>query len=202
MESQEHLDLLRNDEFLKGPNGELFTNAKFHQLMTSVYLINKDVPAPQLAFVLKTVVDFLSSAIDSTATHDVTERSSFLSGGADKNSVYKSALQFALSHGGKHWSIRTSASGQPPTQTFIQISVPSEVARPPRTCLSETYLTLLTCRHVLPFNSRYYRPCCVACLPREANQEQVSLRDSCLMLRNHKQAAHQQRQGLPRESCA
>ena len=121
---QEAEELLENDAFLKGPDGSVFTNVKFHKLLSALSLVNTEISAPQLAFVVFRVVGETSRHISGK---EIPESCSFHPTDVDKQGLYNAALRFTRKHPGKHWAMHEPVSGQAPVSTCISIAAGEKV---------------------------------------------------------------------------
>ena len=116
--------LLDEDEFLKGVDNKLFTNAAFHKLFAGMSLVTTEVPAPKIAFILSKVVEMLRSRDPSVPLPD---SSSFHPDDVEHGSYYR-ALTFVRGFAGKHWATHPGqGASQEPTHTCINIVIPQQV---------------------------------------------------------------------------
>ena len=115
--------MLEDDAFLKGPSRDLFTNSSLHKLLAALSLINTEILAPKIAFILCNLVKVLQSRDPGGA---LPESSSFQSGEGDHGD-YNEALKFVRRHAGKHWATHTAQGSSAPTQTCISIVIPKQV---------------------------------------------------------------------------
>ena len=121
--AQGRAELLDGDVFLTGPDGdEHFTNITLHEIFKGLALLHKDaLPAPQVAFIVMKMVEFLDQAGTIRGSDPAID--SFSAGAVDSADLYRRALTLTVKAEGPHWAMDPTTR----TRTCIKIVVDAAV---------------------------------------------------------------------------
>ena len=121
--SQDRAALLEENMFLKDAEGTLFASPEFHALFQAISPTTNMISAPKMAFILLKLMQFFGGLSDA--------RHSKVSGNpgalGDDIHLYKTALQLATLHAGKHWAKGGEGDDADEHRTLIHIMKPTEV---------------------------------------------------------------------------
>ena len=120
---QDRAALLEDDMFMKGNDGNYFSNSELHNVVRGVGGSSATISAPRLAFVLFKLMQFLGRENPSDASQAADEPDA----GSDEPPLYREALNLCIRYAGRHFATHLNFDGSADTRTLLNIIVPAEV---------------------------------------------------------------------------